>query len=99
MTKYTLDYSEQRVGMPRRRRRANISAVVLVGAFGALVSGLLVMQTISLRGENRQLRKQLDAQVLQYDSLLSAKLHADRQLIRWHEQQRTRTSNTNLIPD
>ncbi|AQG80834.1 hypothetical protein [Spirosoma montaniterrae] len=99
MTKYTLDYSEQRVGMPRRRRRANVSAVVLVGAFGALVSGLLITQTISLRGENRQLRRQLDAQVLQYDSLLAAKLHADRQLVRWHEQQRINTSNSILTQD
>jgi hypothetical protein len=81
MSRYTLDYSEKQ-GRPLRPRR-QAHPMLFVFIVGMLMAGLLVTQSITLKTENQQLRHQLDTQLLQYDSLLAAKLHADRKLAHW----------------
>lgn len=83
MTKYTLDYSESQ-GQPDHPRR-HAHPMLFVFIVGMLLSGLLITQSIVLKTENQQLRHQLDTQLLQYDSLLAAKLHADRRLANWQQ--------------
>lgn len=94
MNRFSLDYGNtarpplgqqrQKVRLPWRvGRRPAGGGYVLAGAL--LLVSLLVSGGVRLRQlhtENQQLRSLHDAQRLRYDSLLSAKLEADRRLHR-----------------
>lgn len=81
MSQFTLDYSPPRPPSRNRFRwrRSAVSSVALLG-FCLLVNGIVLIGIYLLARENRQLRRERDAQVLRYDSLLATKLHADRLL-------------------
>lgn len=79
MPQFTLDYSPPQSRNRLRRRKSTLSSAALLG-FCLLVNGLVLVGICLLARENRQLRRERDAHVLRYDSLLATKLHADRLL-------------------
>lgn len=78
---------------------------VALSVFGLLLFGLSSVNTYRLSRENQRLRRERDAHVLRYDSLLATKLHADRLLAEQRKaaapqpaaRQRAALSNRQLI--
>lgn len=95
MNQYTLDFSDP--AQPRRSRHQNAmprqrmyhalrgTALLLSG----LLCGIALVGLLRQRTETQTLRERYQAQTVQYDSLLAAKVEADRQL----EQLRIRLLN------
>jgi len=81
MARFSLDYSPPRPSTPRRRRRPYRSPVWLLVSC-LLVGGIGLSGTLVLASENQQIRRERDAYALRCDSLLAAKLQADRLLLK-----------------
>ncbi len=85
MAQLTFDYTKPDSSFQaKRKRQAGNGRKTLIGV-GFLVPLLflaLLAALLDYREDNRRLRQQNAIQVLRYDSLLTAKLHSDRQLIR-----------------
>lgn len=81
MSHFTLDFSPPRPQSRNRlrRRHSAVSSAALLG-FCLLINGVVLIGIYLLSRENRQLRRERDAHVLRYDSLLATKLHTDRLL-------------------
>lgn len=86
MSQYTLDFSRPartlRPGNSNRRPRQRMyqafrRALLLLSG---LVCGIALIALLRQRTETLSLRERYEAQTLQYDSLLTAKIEADRQL-------------------
>ncbi len=82
MAQFTFDYTDPDLPFhANRKTRTTIRREMAVGA-GLLSLLFLLVAVLDYREDNRLLIRQNAIQRLRYDSLLTAKMHADRQLIR-----------------
>lgn len=90
MPRYTLDYSTPSASRPRPRgwprRRMQVAFRRATTVLCALLCGIALVGLLRLQAENDAVREQYDGLALRYDSLLSAKLEADRRLARLQDQ-------------
>lgn len=84
MNQYTLDYSEprpkrwRRVRPPHRRMTLAFRRMLLL--LSGLVCGIAAVGLLRMRTEVQIHHKRYQDQAIRYDSVLAAKLEADRQL-------------------
>lgn len=86
MNQYTLDFADP-VQPPRPTRPSRWPRQRMYHAFrrmlvllSGLVCAIALVGLLRQRTETQSLRERVDAQTVQYDSLLAAKVEADRQL-------------------
>ena len=82
MAQFTFDYTDPASPFQAKKRPVTTVRHEIAAGAGLLLLLFLLAAVLDYREDNRLLVRQNAIQRLRYDSLLAAKLHADRQLIR-----------------
>lgn len=86
MNQYTLDFYRpnrpRRAARPNRRPRQHMYQTFrrMIPLLSSLVCSIALFGLLRQRTQTLTLRERVDAQTIQYDSLLAAKVESDRQL-------------------
>ncbi|SOD78875.1 hypothetical protein [Spirosoma fluviale] len=91
MNPYILDYSEpddlgRRPGHNNRRKRRNQPIGLIFIVLNGLLYCIALVYLLRQHTEIKQIRQDYNDQVIQYDSLLAAKLETEQQLAALHRQ-------------